>query len=174
MNEVLEALDRISIHRFDEKYEEWDKDYEIVENYLETIDNSKLSEALECLEKIVDKTRINDGTCCHWRECLSKNKCILHHNDSMCSDYTRANTIKQALIKSQEKEKELYVIYCTNNYHNIYMDYRGQDCEYSKATVFSDKLEAHKFLREKGTNNYFNWAVVNVKDLEEPQKWRNK
>lgn len=53
-NKYLEALDRISIHRFDDKYEEWDTDYETVENYLQSIDNSNPSEALECLKNFVE------------------------------------------------------------------------------------------------------------------------
>ena len=81
-------------------------------------------------------------------------------------------TIKQALIKAQENEEENYVIYCINNYHNIYMDYRGEPCNYQSATIFNNKFEAHKFLREKGNYDYYHWSVFNVKDLREDQEHR--
>ena len=71
---------------------------------LQQIKNTKPSEALECLEKIVDKARINDRDCCHWRECLNTNKCVFNSDNLMCPDYVRANTIKQALIQKSKKE----------------------------------------------------------------------
>ena len=70
--------------------------------------------------------------------------------------------------------EEEYVIYCINNFHNIYMDYRGKPCIYQDATIFNNKFEAHKFLREKGNNDYYLWSVFNVKDLREDQKHRQE
>jgi hypothetical protein len=52
------------------------------------------------------------------------------------------------------------------------MNYRGEPCDYQDATIFSDKYEAHKFLREKETDDYYLWSVFNVKDLREDQKHR--
>lgn len=71
-------------------------------------------------------------------------------------------------------DEEEYVIYCTNNFHNIYMNYRGGPCRYEQATIFNNKFEAHKFLREKGTDNHYFWSVFNVKDLREDQKHRQE
>ena len=64
MTKELEALDRMSVHRFDDKYEEWDKDYETVENYLESIDNTTPSEALKLFEEykniLIDNVVLHD------------------------------------------------------------------------------------------------------------------
>ena len=84
-NKYLEALDRISIYRFDDKYEEWDADYETVENYLQSIDNAEPSEALKELELV--ENWIRD------RELKISN--VIEPS---------LNTIKQTLLKAQELE----------------------------------------------------------------------
>ena len=81
--------------------------------------------------------------------------------------------IEKALIKAQE-DKDIFVIYCSNNYHNYYMDYKGELTPFKSATLFDDELEAHKFLREHSGNKYDNWCVVNVKNLDDSRKCWNK
>lgn len=64
----------------------------------------------------------------------------------------------------------LYVIYCTNNYHNLYMDYTGNETTFQNATVFDNLAEAHSFLREKGPKSVWKWAVINIDDLTDDDK----
>ena len=123
-------------------------------NNLEAIDNAKPSEALECLKKIVDKGRINAGNCCHWRECLSKNKCILHNNDLMCDDYTRANTIKNYILKSQEQEKVLEII--------------------KKKTVGIFQLSCCKNVYEYNDLKFNDYEKLTQEEFELLKKWQSK
>lgn len=85
MSKGLEALDRMSFHRFDEQYKEWDKDYEIVEQCLKTIDNSKPSEALKDLKELHELAYGSEG----WK----------------IEQIVQSSHIKQALLKLQEQEK---------------------------------------------------------------------
>ena len=91
--EHLEALDRMSIHRFDDKYEEWDADYEIVESFLEEKDNVKPSEALKSLERI--------------------REFFLHKTREM--SFQDLRDIEQVLLRAQEKEKDKVFL---KNLHN--------------------------------------------------------
>ena len=53
------------------------------------------------------------------------------------------------MVELKEKlDNNSYVIYCANNHNNLYMDYRGEPVPFSRATIFKDVYEAHKFLRE--------------------------
>ncbi len=89
--EHLEALDRMSVHRFDDKYEEWDADYAIVESYLEEKDDVKPSEAMVCLKELKDIVSVY-GDSSHIIE-----------------------PIKQVLLRAQEKEKDKVFL---KNLHN--------------------------------------------------------
>ena len=135
-------------------------DYEIILQALqrlEAIDNAEPNEAMECLESL----RKSANTFCqHMPEQCELNK-------------KYADTIKQALLKAQY-DKDIFVIYCSNNYHNYYMDYKGELTPFKSATLFDDELEAHKFLREHSGNKYDNWLVVNVKNLDDSRKCWNK
>ncbi len=101
MSKGLEALHRIANAKNHFKYDTLelvDKDFQIVQQELlrlEAIDNAKPSEALECLEDLKQecKSTYFDENGKQWWT-TDKNK-----------DY-RCNTIKQALLKVQEQEKE--------------------------------------------------------------------
>ena len=69
----------------------------------EAIDNANPSEALECLERIIEKTDCMNNTCVHLPKCLKDNKCRYNIDDLMCPDYEMANHIKQTLLKAQEQ-----------------------------------------------------------------------
>ena len=69
-----------------------------------------MSNELEALERIIEKTGCLNDTCAHLRNCLKDNKCRYNIDDLMCPDYEMANSIKQTLLKAQENEKVLSII----------------------------------------------------------------
>ncbi len=70
-----------------------------------------------------------------------------------------------------ENAKEKYVIYCTNQDDNYYMDYRGEPMPFRCATIFSNEYEAHDFLRKQNiTDAVYYWRVLKVSDLKEEEK----
>ena len=107
MSKELEALDRIFVHRFDEQYKDWDIDYELVENYLKSIDNSKPSEALECLEKLNDMFYL-----IKYRTTEGGNREEYEFYPSYTKEYS---TIENYILKAQEKEKDKVFL---KNLHN--------------------------------------------------------
>ena len=81
------------------------EEYQKMCNRLESIDNANPSEALKCLERIIEKTDCMNNTCVHLPKCLKDNKCRYNIDDLMCPDYEMANHIKQYILKAQEQEK---------------------------------------------------------------------
>ena len=73
------------------------------------------------------------------------------------------------MVELEEKlDNNSYVIYCANNHNKLYMDYRGEPVPFSRATIFKDVYEAHKFLREHTeVDSIFYWVVLNIKESEE-------
>ncbi len=141
-------------------------------NHLESIENANPSEALECLEELVDKERTNTGSCCHWRECLSKNKCILHNNDLMCSDYTRANTIKKALIKAQEMKESLEAEIKTikTEKENLELKLRKQE---KLLRIILNNIELDKNYSEQGSGSTkaYKLTIPNCISMEEDENY---
>lgn len=118
--ELEEALKNIKIrcHSKCMKYDPIDFDLEIIEQALQrlaAIDNTKPSEALECLEEEIKNLEIKLKKNIKLRDKLT----IYQHRDlencfSRISKYEnklkQLNTIKQALIKAEEQEKVLEII----------------------------------------------------------------
>lgn len=70
-------------------------------------------------------------------------------------------------------KQKYYVIYCLNNYHNLYMDYLGKPTSYEFKTVFDNLGEAHKFLREKGKDDMYYWDIFELSEIKDEWKVRN-
>ena len=71
-----------------------------------------------------------------------------------------------------DNKDDYYVIYCINNYHNIYMDYRGEGVDFELATRFRDPLDAHQFLRQNRSDTCHIWAVFHISELDDDRKKR--
>ncbi len=101
INDYLDALNYVWYNYYTEELsqdevEQIEKHLNIVQDSLkrlESIDNSKPSEALECLERFFNSRKIYEP-----------------NNTVIFDCITCLNTIKQALIKSQEQEKVLKIL----------------------------------------------------------------
>jgi len=109
MSKGLEALHRIANAKNHFKYDTLelvDKDFQIVQQELlrlEAIDNAEPSEALEILynNAKLNRDRIEKGGIVTYAEEIEHNEAIKPYYD----------TIKQALLKAQEQEKVLEVLF---------------------------------------------------------------
>lgn len=116
MNKESEVLETSVLLKF---LDDWLNRYDVVNidynfykikqalHRLEAIDNANPSEALKCLERIIEKTDCMNNTCVHLPKCLKDNKCRYNIDDLMCPDYEMANHIKQALLTTQKEHKGL-------------------------------------------------------------------
>jgi len=149
MSKELEALERLkAITKFNggRDYALGDKkEFKIIEQALqrlEAIDQAKPSEAFECLNKIVES--FNETTT--GMNGLGE---VVVANDLVYSFKKELDTIKQALLKSQEQEKVLEIIKKkrVNVYTEIILSYTYE--EYLELDIIKETSDKWKLTQKE-------------------------
>ena len=150
MSKELEELEHI--YYGSQGYGETDKYYKHLKEYLESIDNSNPSEALECLERIDNTLCLNNikGKLEFGIDTEEHTDC-----DSVIGMVEDLETIKQALLKAQEPKHYLKWEDLEFNHTPKYIDVKMNDNKYKLVVGYNVAGSNLAILRNDKKEYYF-------------------